>query len=780
MSQEPDASIIYIRRKNMEESPSNPVAPTKIPTNELGVSSYSVDRKNTASEEINLRQVWFILKHRLWLILAITAGSVFLVSLWTFQQRQVYQGKFQLLVGDPIVQQNTAKQAVLDELGAKEVDYDTQIVVLKSKSILNPIIEEISTQYPEVDYENLAGDNRPFLGINQLKDTKILEVSYLDADRTKIEYVLNALAKAYLRYSLDERKIQINQGIKFVEEQLPKLRDRVNSRQAELQRFRQQHNLLDPEQKANELSALESSLKSKYIDLQIGARETLSLYSLLQRQLGLNPDNAIASSYLSESPRYQNLLNQLQEVEIELAKQSAKYSDDSPMIQALKAKRDNLKPLLRQEAEAVLGNRFNSSDSTTSLSSPSSLRLNLNQQFIQTANQLQVQRVKLAAVEKELNAINKEVKQMPALARQYMDLQRELNVATDSLNRFLEAQAKLQIDSAQQTIPWQLISSPSVDDTPIWPKPVRNISLGIMAGLLLGVGAAFLLERLDPVFHSVEEVKEATQLPILGMIPWQKDLQLMERLVGVNVSPMTSSSPGSNRKPNKPPVRSVRPNYRSSGFLEAFRSLNTSIWLLGSDHPIRSLVISSATPGDGKTTVSLNLAQAAAAMGQKVLLVDADLRRPRVHHLFGLGNFQGLSNVIATGLSVDEVIQKVPQWDNLSILTAGDIPPDPIRLLTSRRMQELMDSWEQDSVYDLIIYDTPPLLNFADARILASGTTGLVFVLKLGKTDRSAFKHVIDDLKMAQTPLLGLVANSISRNDYGASYYYNYYRQGKA
>lgn len=764
----------------MEESPSNPVASVKGTNHELGVSSYTVGRKTATSEEINLRQVWFILKHRLWLIIAITVGSAFLVSLWTFQQRQLYQGKFQLLVGNPIDQQNSTKQAVLDNLGAKTVDYNTQIAVLKSKSILSPITEEIATQYPEINYENLAGNNRPVLSINQLKDTKILEVSYLDTDRTKIGYVLNALAKAYLRYSLDERKIQINQGIKFVEEQLPKLRDRVNVGQAQLQRFRQQHNLLDPEQKASELSGLESSLKSKYIDLQISSREILSLYSILQRQLGLNPDNALASSYLSESPRYQNLLNQLQEVEIELARQSARYADDSPMIQTLKAKRDNLRPLLRQEAEAVLGGRFNATDSKSSLSSPSSLRLSLNQQFIQTANQLQVQRVKLAAVEKELNAINKKVKQMPVLARQYMDLQRELNVATDSLNRFLEAQAKLQIDSAQQTIPWQLISSPSIDDTPIWPKPARNISLGIMAGLLLGVGAAFLLERLDPVFHSVEELKEATQLPLLGMIPWQKDLQLMERLVGVNVSPMTSSPPSSNHKPNKPPVRSVRSSYRSSGFLEAFRSLNTSIWLLGSDHPIRSLVISSATPSDGKTTIAINLAQAAAAMGQKVLLVDADLRRPRIHHIFGVGNAQGLSNVIATGLSADEAIQKVPQWDNMSILTAGDLPPDPIRLLTSRRMQELMDSWEQDSFYDLIIYDTPPLLNFADARILASGTTGLVFVVKLGKTDRSAFKHVVDDLKMAQTPLLGLVANSISRNDYGASYYYNYYRSGKA
>lgn len=762
----------------MEERPMSPIAPTKSHDNEVGRISYEISRNSSAAtEEINLRQAWFILKHRLRLVIAVTFGVTAAVGVWTFQQTPTYEGKFQLLVGDPIIQQNnTVNQAILEELGVREVDYATQIAVLQSSSILNPIIERIQQQYPNVTYESLAGGQRPLLSISQLKETKILEVAYLSTDRSQIEYVLNELAKAYLRYSLDERKIQINQGIKFVDDQLPRLRQRVNARQGQLQRFRQQYNLLDPEQRAKELSDLEFKLQSLYIDLQVQMREALSLNTLLKSQLGLSPDNAIASSYLSESPRYQNLLNQYQEVEIEIAKESARYADDSPIIKTLKDKRDRLLPLLRQEAQSVLGARFDPKLKNSDLSSPSTLRLGLNQQYIQANNQVQVLQQKKEAIEKQLKDVGKQIKMMPAIARQYMDLQREMNVATDSLNRFLEAQAKLQIDAAQQTVPWQLISETAIGDHPVWPKPVRNLSLGLIAGFLSGIAAAFLLERLDPVFHSVEEIKENTQLPILGMIPWQKDLQIVEKVVGINLSPMTNNTTPSPKKTAT--NRSLRSGYRSSGFLEAFRSLNTSIWLLGADHPIRSLVISSATPSDGKSTVCLHLAQAAAAMGQKILLVDADLRRPRLHKYFGLLNTQGLSNVIATGLSPEEAIQRVPQWDNLSVLTSGDIPPDPIRLLTSRRMQELMESWEQSNAYDLIIYDTPPMLNFADARILGAATAGLVLTLKLGKTDRFAFRHVIDDLKMAQVPILGLVANSISRNDYGASNYYNHYRFG--
>ncbi|MFM7192048.1 MAG: GNVR domain-containing protein, partial [Microcystaceae cyanobacterium] len=186
--------------------------------------------------------------------------------------------------------------------------------------------------------------------------------------------------------------------------------------------------------------------------------------------------------------------------------------------------------LLRQEAQSVLGPRFNPEQMKTGdLTSPSNLRLGLNQQYIQTTNQVQVLEQKKVALEKQIKDLEQQIKLMPSIARQYMDLQREITVANDGLSRFLEAQQKLQIDAAQQTVPWQLISPPSVADTPVWPKPVRNLTLGLIAGTLLGMGAAFLLERLDPVFHSVEEVKENSQIPILGMIPWQKDLQVMEK-----------------------------------------------------------------------------------------------------------------------------------------------------------------------------------------------------------------------------------------------------------
>jgi capsular exopolysaccharide synthesis family protein len=177
------------------------------------------------------------------------------------------------------------------------------------------------------------------------------------------------------------------------------------------------------------------------------------------------------------------------------------------------------------------------------------------------------------------------------------------------------------------------------------------------------------------------------------------------------------------------------------------------------DEPIRSLAISSSVPADGKSTVAIHLAQAAAAMGQRVLLVDADLRRPQVHVRTDLPNVWGLSNVISSEINVDDVIQRSSMEDNLFVLTAGTIPPDPTRLLCSKKMRNLVERFQ--ATFDLVIFDTPPLLGLADAKLLATHTDGIVMVVGLGKTDRSVLTEVLYGLKMSRARVLGLVANGV-------------------
>jgi len=209
--------------------------------------------------------------------------------------------------------------------------------------------------------------------------------------------------------------------------------------------------------------------------------------------------------------------------------------------------------------------------------------------------------------------------------------------------------------------------------------------------------------------------------------------------------------------------------YTQGRFWEALQILYTNIQLLSSDQPIRSLVISSALPGDGKSTVALNLAQIAAVMGKRVLLVDSDLRRPQIHNRTNLSNQQGLTNLISTDIPVDQVIQQLPAMTNLSVITSGPIPPDPARLLSSGKMKRLMAEFQKN--FDLVIYDVPPIVGLVDVRLIAPHTDGIVMIVRIDKTDKLGVIQAQDSLKISSTNVLGIAING-DKTKFSAYDYY--------
>lgn len=725
---------------------------------------YQIQSPEPEPDELNLPQLLTVIRRRALVIagvaIAVTCGMAF----WTLRQTPRYESKFQLLV-EPVTDEGNLDKLTqvpgVRDIPRSSLDYETQIQVLRSPNLMAPIIQEIHKHYPEVSYESLIGSNQ--LTVNRLGDTKILEGRYRDTDPQKVRRVLHEVARGYLRYSLQERQVNLRQGIQFVEEQLPQLRDRVDKLQGQLQGFRQQNNLLDPQIQAQALSERTGALEQRQIETQVQLQEARSLYTTIAQQVGLSPQQAIATATLSEAPRYQQLLNQLSEIEAQIAVESARFTPESPTIQALQEQRNNLLPLLRREAQIVLGQTL--TEAGVSTASPSSIRMNLTQQLVDVTNQIQVLQVRQNSIAQAARIVNLQVKQMPVIARQYTDLQRELSVATESLNRFLAVRETLEIEAAQKALPWQIILKPEEPQVPVSPNTRRNITLGAIAGLLLGIATALLIDRLDNVFHSPDELKDLTKLPLLGVIPYQK--QLKQMMPATHLAEMASTSPPATETKHRRHARW----YNASPFLESFRSLHANIRFLGSDTTIHSIVISSATPAEGKSTVSVHLAQAAAAMGRRVLLVDADLRRPQVHNSLGLDNQIGLSNVIATGLTAKQAIQRLPMWDRLYVLTAGQQPPDPTRLLCSKKMQYLMEQFH--AVFDLVIYDTPPVLGLADGRLLAAHTDGVVMVVGLGKTDRSALTQALDSMRISSATVLGVVANGVKGYTAGSYYYYH-------
>ncbi|KJH71835.1 GumC family protein [Aliterella atlantica] len=721
-------------------------------------SNSLANNSDRSDNDLDLRSLLTVMRRR-----AITIGSVAIaiavgIGCWTLSREPKYEGTFKLLV-EPVTTENK-----LDELtqipGISNInlqqqglDYDTQVQVLISPELMEPIIARLAQRYPDIDYKSMLED----LAIERFEATKILEVSYRATQPEQIQFVLEQLAKEYLKYSLAERQTTLRQGIQFVDAQLPEMRSRVNSLQRELQVFRQQYNFIDPEVKAEQLAKQVDEIELQRLDTAKELAETRALYANFQTQSGAaladSPEFYTATSSqertdtpqaLKEAPVYQKLVGQLRDIESQIGADSTRFQDDSPTMIALRQKRENLLPVLRIEAQRILGNKL-----------------------VELSTTISKLEVRLAQIVQAENKIDRQIEQLPTLARQYTDLQRELKVATESLNRFLEKRESLQIENAQNEIPWQIIAAPKVDDEdPVSPKIARNLILGAIAGIMAGIGAALLTERLDNVFHSPEDLKELTKLPLLGAIPFNKGLKQLTPLAQAKVEKKVDG------------YKLVLPNINSQQnesyfpFIEAFRSLHTNINFLGSDTPIRSLVVSSAEKGDGKSTVAIQLAQAAASMGQRVLIVDADMRLPQVHLRLNLPNEQGLSNIISTNLPIYEVIQRSPISDNLFAITSGQIPPDPIKLLSSKKMLNIMAEIRQE--FDLVVYDTPPILGLADSSIIAKHTDGIVVVVRLAKTDRSVVKQALDGLRLSRANVLGTVVNGVKKHSSSAYNYYYY------
>jgi receptor protein-tyrosine kinase len=648
------------------------------------------------------------------------------------------------------------------------LDYESQIQVLQSPQVMAPIIKELRAKYPEINYSYLLNqkpDSWPFspdsrLSINRFKNTKIIEVRYRDYDQKKIQFVLEKVAVGFRNYSLKDTATQTAQSLDFVKSQIPNQQKRQQAIQTEIQKLRQQYNFIDPQIQSQQLAQQISQLQAQRLEANTQLNQQKFLYSNLKSQLGLNQQQALMASALSQAPRYQGMLNQLQQLEGQIAINSATFTDQTPQMQLLREQRKNLLPLLRKEAKEVLGTDLAQVNSQV-LAFQDPVRIKLIEEFIGTANSIQVLGVRNQVLSQAAQQLNQYSQGLPVIVRRYSDLQRELDLTNNTLKSLLAKQQALQLEAAgKKEVAWEVIAKPEIpryrNGEPIAVAPIMplNLALGGLAGLLFGMLAAQLAERFNnnKVFHTPEEVKHSVRLPLLGVIP------------------------ASNRILRLPPAETVPIDAGSSpvptdAFQEAFRSLNANIRLLNVDTPINSCVITSCQVADGKSTVAVNLARAAAAMGQQVLLVDADLRRPQVHEMLGLPNWEGLHNVIAEDVDAEQVILRSPRDENLFVLTSGPVPPDPTKVLASRKMQHLMAALS--SHFDLVIYDTAPLLGLADANLLGAHTDGLMLVVGLNQTEREALLLALEDLKIAGIPLLGMVANG----DKGSRYYYQSYVQ---
>lgn len=292
-----------------------------------------------------------------------------------------------------------------------------------------------------------------------------------------------------------------------------------------------------------------------------------------------------------------------------------------------------------------------------------------------------------------------------------------------------------------------VVDTPRLPESPVSPQPVRNLALGLVLGLLLGFGIAVLREVLDTSVRRVEDVAALSQTPLLSSLAFDDDVH------------------------DHPLISTLAPHAPRA---EAFRVLRTNLSFLDVDHTSRAFVVTSSVPGEGKSTTAVNAAIAMANAGQRVLLIDGDLRRPQVAKMLGLEGTVGLTTTLIGQLDLDAVIQQHAP-SNLHVVTAGRLPPNPAELLQSRAMSDLLT--EVRRRYEVVVIDSPPLLPVTDAAVVASMTDGAVVVVRFGKTTKEQVTGAIERLRSVESTPLGAILNMVPAGrsgNYGYGYGYTY------
>jgi succinoglycan biosynthesis transport protein ExoP len=328
------------------------------------------------------------------------------------------------------------------------------------------------------------------------------------------------------------------------------------------------------------------------------------------------------------------------------------------------------------------------------------------------------------------------------------------SIYTLLLTRYQEAK----ITEAMKTAEIQVVDEALVPFFPTSPHHGQNLMLGVLLGLILGLIATFLLEYLDTSIKNPDDLESILEIPVLGTIGKFADSNGGEEAY-------SRSCLLSHNNPKSP-------------FAEAYRIIRTNIMLADVDKPPKTILMTSAMVGEGKTTTCVNLATVMAQTGEKVILVDSDLRRSHLHHVFRIGREPGVTNFLARNATIEEVINPTIV-DNLYFVPSGYLPPNPSELLASRRMEEMIEELKANS--DVVIFDAPPVMVVTDAVILAKKLDGVIVVVHASITDRMLANRAVKNLKDVGTLVMGGILNgftaSRSYSRYGY-YYYRYYREG--
>jgi polysaccharide biosynthesis transport protein len=587
--------------------------------------------------------------------------------------------------------------------------------------------------------------------IKEVSGADVLKVTYTDRDPKRAAAILNQLMKEYIQSNVAENRTEAAAAHEFIAQELPKTEAVVHQADEALRAFKERSGIANLESEERLVSAGLGEIEGQITRTRTELSEASSRYGSLQSKLGMSSQQALTAGSLSEATGVQQSLQQLQLLQSQLELERTRLQDDHPTIVNLSEKEAALKQLLSQRIGQAVGNQPVSSQSL----SLGELKRSLVKDYIGSEVSQSSLAERMNTLGAARTAYRNRLNLLPRLEQEQRELQRRLEVAQSTYATLLKKLQEVQLTERQTVGTARLIESATVPTEPAGsPKNLFWILGGLM-GTALGLSTVLLLEARDPSLKTIKDVRSLFGYAWLGTIPFFG-----------KPSAARLSRQGRREVPQLP-VRDMSRSVVSA----AYRMLQANLRFISLDEQIKSVVISSAVPQEGKSTIAANLAVAMAQLGRRTLLIDADLYHPSQHQIWQLPNGEGLSNVVVGQATARDVIHGV--MDNLDILPSGLLPPNPLALLDSQRMANLVKTLSPD--YDFIVIDSSPLLVEAAALSLGKLADGLVLVARPGVLDSHSARTAKELLGQSGQRVLGLVINSaVLAGEPSPSPYYDY------
>ena len=699
-------------------------------------------------DEIDLMAYWRILVRRRWVVLSLLGAALFAAAVVTLLSTPIYRATTSLQIDRQSVQVVQVEGMSPGEIGVDRDFYQTQYELLKSRSLAqrvasqlalasDPTVAELSRPSPwramlasilggrddgepararaDIEYASVVLDG---LTIEPVRNSRLVRVHFDSPSPEFSQRVAQAVADAFIATNLERRFDSSAYAKGYLEERLAELKVKLEDSERQLVSFAQQEGIVTSGQGSANLT--EQSL-SALNGAVAEAREDRIRAEAVWRSAQASPDSVLLGQ-TGQNSIGKALQERRAELLAEYQDKLRLYKPGYPLMVQLKGQIDEVDGLIATEVKRV----------TAALQ----------------AEYVAAQARESSLVE-QLETLKSEALDLQGRSIQYTILKREVDTNRELYDGLLQRYKEIGVAGGVSTNNVSVVDRAMLPAAPIKPRPALNLALGLLLGLMAGVGLALLLEYLDDTIKSGEDVEQKLRLVQLGMVP----------KLGKDSSPQRAL--GDQR----------------SAFAEAYRSLRTALQFSTETGVPKVLLVTSSIPGEGKSTTAYVLAQKFSQLGKRVLVIDADLRNPSLHRMFGVENGKGLTNCLTGTLRPVDCLHNVSK-DGIAVLTSGPLPPNPAELLASARMMSLLTKAMER--YDQIVIDAPPVLGLADSPILANIAGGTLLVVESGRTRVGAAQAAIKRLLTARARVLGVVLTKLDleQQGYGYSYQYDYYQYG--